>query len=140
MGDKPEEGGGCNVKVQRVFAIQSAHRLCAVSDHKIRLKMLTEARWWWHLTLINRLSKWRYERHEMCDFMNQTSKHKFNFDRIFPWTCTQKEVFDFAAKSVVEGNVAFEALVSVTDVLKGYNGTIFAYGQTSAGKTFSMEV
>jgi kinesin family protein 5 len=27
----------------------------------------------------------------------------------------------------------------IADVLKGYNGTIFAYGQTSSGKTFTME-
>ena len=26
------------------------------------------------------------------------------------------------------------------DVLDGYNGTIFAYGQTSSGKTHTMEV
>lgn len=26
------------------------------------------------------------------------------------------------------------------DVLMGYNGTIFAYGQTSSGKTHTMEV
>jgi len=30
--------------------------------------------------------------------------------------------------------------VSKTDVLSGYNGTIFAYGQTSSGKTHTMEV
>ena len=28
----------------------------------------------------------------------------------------------------------------VQDVLTGYNGTIFAYGQTSSGKTHTMEV
>ncbi len=28
----------------------------------------------------------------------------------------------------------------VKDVLSGYNGTIFAYGQTSSGKTHTMEV
>lgn len=27
----------------------------------------------------------------------------------------------------------------VLDVLSGYNGTIFAYGQTSSGKTHTME-
>ena len=27
----------------------------------------------------------------------------------------------------------------VEDVLEGYNGTIFAYGQTSSGKTHTME-
>ena len=40
---------------------------------------------------------------------------------------TQEEVYNFAAKPIVE------------DVLKGYNGTIFAYGQTSSGKTHTME-
>lgn len=29
---------------------------------------------------------------------------------------------------------------AVADVLGGYNGTIFAYGQTSSGKTHTMEV
>jgi len=28
----------------------------------------------------------------------------------------------------------------VLDVLTGYNGTIFAYGQTASGKTHTMEV
>ena len=32
------------------------------------------------------------------------------------------------------------AMPIVNDVLNGYNGTIFAYGQTGAGKTFTMEV
>ena len=27
-----------------------------------------------------------------------------------------------------------------TDVLDGYNGTVFAYGQTGSGKTFTMMV
>ena len=30
-------------------------------------------------------------------------------------------------------------LIFFTDVLCGYNGTIFAYGQTSSGKTHTME-
>lgn len=32
------------------------------------------------------------------------------------------------------------SLLSFPDVLAGYNGTIFAYGQTSSGKTHTMEV
>lgn len=27
---------------------------------------------------------------------------------------------------------------TITDVMNGYNGTIFAYGQTGSGKTYSM--
>lgn len=37
----------------------------------------------------------------------------------------------------VMGNFTFFLLA---DVLEGYNGTIFAYGQTSSGKTHTMEV
>jgi Kinesin motor domain len=37
------------------------------------------------------------------------------------------QVFEDSARSIVSG------------VLKGYNGTILAYGQTGAGKTFTME-
>ena len=51
----------------------------------------------------------------------------YQFDRVFysPAT-TQKQVYDLAARDTIE------------DVLSGYNGTIFAYGQTGAGKSFSM--
>ena len=60
--------------------------------------------------------------------MNGTRKAAFTFDRVFNTDTTQEMIYDYAAKPIVE------------DVLKGYNGTIFAYGQTSSGKTFTMEV
>ncbi|KAJ8298689.1 hypothetical protein KUTeg_022749 [Tegillarca granosa] len=53
--------------------------------------------------------------------------HEFNFDYIFNSDTTQEQVFDVAAKEIVEG------------FLNGYNGTIFAYGQTGTGKTFTVE-
>lgn len=49
------------------------------------------------------------------------------FDKVFKPNATQEKVYCEAAKSIV------------TDVLCGYNGTIFAYGQTSSGKTHTME-
>ncbi|XP_063975774.1 kinesin heavy chain isoform X1 [Diachasmimorpha longicaudata] len=49
------------------------------------------------------------------------------FDKVFKPNATQDKVYNEAAKSIV------------TDVLAGYNGTIFAYGQTSSGKTHTME-
>jgi kinesin family protein 5 len=39
---------------------------------------------------------------------------------------TQKMVYDVAAKPIIDS------------VLEGFNGTIFAYGQTSSGKTHTM--
>lgn len=55
------------------------------------------------------------------------STKMFTFDGAFEQDTTQKEVYDSAAASIVES------------VLKGYNGTIFCYGQTGAGKTHTME-
>ncbi|XP_023193238.1 kinesin heavy chain-like [Xiphophorus maculatus] len=49
------------------------------------------------------------------------------FDRVFPPNTEQIQVYDTCAKQIVK------------DVLGGYNGTIFAYGQTSSGKTHTME-
>lgn len=49
------------------------------------------------------------------------------FDRVFGPNATQSQVYEEAAKPIVK------------DVLSGYNGTIFAYGQTSSGKTHTME-
>jgi hypothetical protein len=47
------------------------------------------------------------------------------YDRVFSENCEQSEVFE-VMKPLLQ------------DVLKGVNGTIFAYGQTSAGKSHSM--
>ncbi|CAF0941909.1 unnamed protein product [Adineta steineri] len=49
------------------------------------------------------------------------------FDKVFAPHATQEKVYNEAAKEIVK------------DVLSGYNGTIFAYGQTSSGKTHTME-
>ncbi|XP_070815590.1 kinesin heavy chain [Chaetodon trifascialis] len=51
----------------------------------------------------------------------------FVFDQVFPTNTTQEQVYNACAKQIVK------------DVLGGYNGTIFAYGQTSSGKTHTME-
>ncbi|KAL4618018.1 kinesin heavy chain isoform X5 [Arapaima gigas] len=49
------------------------------------------------------------------------------FDRVLPPNTSQEQVYNACAKQIVR------------DVLAGYNGTIFAYGQTSSGKTHTME-
>lgn len=55
------------------------------------------------------------------------SDHTFVFDRVFRWDANQKDVYDYAAKPIINA------------VLRGINGTVFAYGQTSSGKTYTME-
>lgn len=39
-----------------------------------------------------------------------------------------------------KNSLKYEVSYYLIDVLEGYNGTIFAYGQTSSGKTHTMEV
>eukprot|EP00126_Sphaerothecum_destruens_P002747 Sdes_comp16173_c0_seq1m5420 len=51
----------------------------------------------------------------------------FTFDKVFGPESTQKEVYSEVVIPFVE------------EVLMGYNCTIFAYGQTGTGKTFTME-
>eukprot|EP00762_Andalucia_godoyi_P004697 ANDGO_03650.mRNA.1 Kinesin-like protein 5 len=51
---------------------------------------------------------------------------KYAFDRIFDGTTTQLEVYEGTTKFLIDG------------VLNGYNATVFAYGATGAGKTYTM--
>jgi len=56
---------------------------------------------------------------------NDTQK-VFSFDAVFPQDSPQQTVYEQAAFQLVES------------VIEGYNGTIFAYGQTGCGKTHTM--
>ncbi|KAL7851288.1 hypothetical protein AOLI_G00216440 [Acnodon oligacanthus] len=51
----------------------------------------------------------------------------YMFDRVLQSNTNQEQVYNACAQKIVK------------DVLDGYNGTIFAYGQTSSGKTHTME-
>ena len=74
---------------------------------------------------------------QICDYTSPTSLtfhssreknvYRFNFDRIFPPSSTQQDIYDFGVKGIIDS------------VLDGYNGTVLAYGQTSSGKTYTMQ-
>uniref|UniRef100_A0A3Q3APD7 Kinesin-like protein n=1 Tax=Kryptolebias marmoratus TaxID=37003 RepID=A0A3Q3APD7_KRYMA len=51
----------------------------------------------------------------------------FTFDSVFGWKSKQSDIYDDAVRPLVDS------------VLQGFNGTIFAYGQTGTGKTFTMQ-
>ncbi|TDG97001.1 hypothetical protein EPR50_G00220130 [Perca flavescens] len=57
----------------------------------------------------------------------QIAGKPYYFDRVFQSNTTQVQFYNAVAQQIVR------------DVLGGYNGTIFAYGQTSSGKTHTME-
>ncbi|CAD8110627.1 unnamed protein product [Paramecium sonneborni] len=53
-------------------------------------------------------------------------KRQFNFDTIFDPKVTQSQIYNEIARNIV------------TSAIKGFNGTIFCYGQTGTGKTYTM--
>ncbi|MCJ8747829.1 hypothetical protein PDJAM_G00157970 [Pangasius djambal] len=62
--------------------------------------------------------------HQIDDDGNMTKS--FSFDRVFSAEESTNQLYNDIAKPLVVSTV------------EGYNGTIFAYGQTSSGKTFTM--
>ena len=64
---------------------------------------------------------------ELIDCPNHFLPHPYTFDHIFDMDSSQEEVYQIAAVPAVESLVG------------GYNSTIFAYGQTGTGKTYTME-
>ncbi|XP_068003467.1 kinesin-like protein KIF19 [Melanerpes formicivorus] len=57
---------------------------------------------------------------------NRSREKTFVLDMVFDHTATQEEVYVSTTKSLIEG------------VISGYNATIFAYGPTGGGKTYTM--
>ncbi|KAL2757060.1 hypothetical protein ACRALDRAFT_1075762 [Sodiomyces alcalophilus JCM 7366] len=57
---------------------------------------------------------------------NSLSDKTYNFDRVFSPAADQSMVFDDVVKPILD------------EMLAGYNCTIFAYGQTGTGKTYTM--
>ncbi|KAK4153316.1 kinesin-like protein bimC [Chaetomidium leptoderma] len=57
---------------------------------------------------------------------NAVSNKAYNFDRVFSQAADQNMVFEEVVKPVLD------------EMLSGYNCTIFAYGQTGTGKTYTM--
>ena len=74
---------------------------------------------------------------QVCVFTSPTSiqfystrernRYNFNFDHIFQPSSTQQEIYSIGVKDIIDS------------VLNGYNGTVLAYGQTSSGKTYTMQ-
>ncbi|KAJ8364034.1 hypothetical protein SKAU_G00128650 [Synaphobranchus kaupii] len=57
---------------------------------------------------------------------NRSRGKTYMFDVAFDFTATQEDVYVATTKNLIEG------------VISGYNATVFAYGPTGAGKTYTM--
>ncbi|XP_054855771.1 kinesin-like protein KIFC3 [Eublepharis macularius] len=62
----------------------------------------------------------------VLQLMHKGKQVSFELDKVFPPAATQEDIFQ-------------EVQALVTSCIDGYNVCIFAYGQTGAGKTYTME-
>ncbi|XP_047439453.1 LOW QUALITY PROTEIN: centromere-associated protein E-like [Mugil cephalus] len=69
---------------------------------------------------------WKADKRTSHQIDDGSSTKSFSFDRVFTAEETTNQLYQDIAKPLVVSTV------------EGYNGTIFAYGQTSSGKTFTM--
>ncbi|XP_076125789.1 centromere-associated protein E [Alosa pseudoharengus] len=69
---------------------------------------------------------WRADKQTIHQVDDGNPTKSFSFDRVFSAEESTNQLYQDIAKSLVVSTV------------EGYNGTIFAYGQTSSGKTFTM--
>ncbi|KAL9692011.1 hypothetical protein QQ045_012442 [Rhodiola kirilowii] len=79
----------------------------------------------------NEISVWECIDDTTILFNNGLHEHSghptaYKFDRVFPGVSSTKDVYEQGAKDVA------------MSVVSGINSTIFAYGQTSSGKTYTM--
>lgn len=58
--------------------------------------------------------------------LNKSKEKRYAFDFVFDEHCGQTEVFNNTTKFLIDG------------VLNGYTATVFSYGATGAGKTYTM--
>jgi kinesin family protein 18/19 len=57
---------------------------------------------------------------------NRSRERQFIFDMVFDPRTTQQDIYEKTTKVLLDG------------VLNGYNATVFSYGATGAGKTYTM--
>lgn len=93
----------------------------------VRCRPLSEDEMRLHTPVVISCNENRREISAVQNIANKQIDRTFLFDKVFGPTSQQKELFDQAVSSIVY------------EVLEGYNCTIFAYGQTGTGKTYTME-
>ncbi|XP_062012533.1 kinesin-like protein KIN-5D [Rosa rugosa] len=93
----------------------------------VRCRPLSEDETRVHTPVVISCNENRREVAAVQNIANKQIDRTFAFDKVFGPASEQKELYDQAVSPIVN------------EVLEGYNCTIFAYGQTGTGKTYTME-
>ncbi|PON84175.1 Kinesin-like protein [Trema orientale] len=93
----------------------------------VRCRPLSEDEMRLHTPVVITCNDNRREVSAIQNIANKQIDRTFAFDKVFGPASQQQELYDQAVSPIVY------------EVLEGYNCTIFAYGQTGTGKTYTME-
>ncbi|XP_042459706.1 kinesin-like protein KIN-5A [Zingiber officinale] len=93
----------------------------------LRCRPLSEEEMRMNTPIVISCNEYRREVAAVQNIANKQIDRTFVFDKVFGPASKQKDLFDQAISPIVN------------EVLEGYNCTIFAYGQTGTGKTYTME-
>lgn len=93
----------------------------------LRCRPLSEEEIRVHTPVVITCNENRREVSAVQNIANKQIDRTFAFDKVFGPASQQKELFEQSVSPIVH------------EVLEGYNCTIFAYGQTGTGKTYTME-
>ena len=103
----------CRIRPENEKEKESGMKICISPTSENSVKILTEA--------------------VGVDTGKESSKNKaenfqtFTYDGVFPPETEQEKIFNIVAKPLINS------------ALEGINGTLFCYGQTASGKTYTME-
>ncbi|NXQ19041.1 KIF24 protein, partial [Peucedramus taeniatus] len=78
------------------------------------------------ITVKDKQTLFLHEKKEAVDLTQYILQHVFCFDEVFEETCTNQDVYMKTAYPLIQ------------HIFNGGNATCFAYGQTGAGKTYTM--
>ncbi|KAL6011158.1 Kinesin-like protein KIN-5D [Asimina triloba] len=93
----------------------------------LRCRPLSEDEMRVNTPIVISCNEYRREVSAIQNIANKQIDRTFAFDKVFGPTSQQKDLYEQAVSPIVN------------EVLEGYNCTIFAYGQTGTGKTYTME-
>eukprot|EP00898_Chlorokybus_atmophyticus_P004213 jgi/Chlat1/4793/Chrsp31S04781 len=109
-----------------IFMHSVCKRLCAY-DRPPPRRLISQVEGWSSRGTVLKTLVWSFANEQIMLALNAVvEQNDFSFDHVLGPESTQAEVYTAAAKPIVE------------DVLLGYNGTIMCYGQTGAGKTYTL--
>ncbi|KAK0070983.1 hypothetical protein PV325_013739, partial [Microctonus aethiopoides] len=68
----------------------------------------------------------KYHGNKSFSLSSRNMTHKYDCDKVFPPNATQADIFE-------------ELTISIKSLIAGFNVSVFTYGPTGSGKTYTLE-